>query len=169
MLSGITAITVVRTLHIISAVFWVITSTVVTLIVMPVLSSENNRWALGTRILRTGNLQGLLGISAPVAILTGVWLFVSMHGFAGDGPGALLLYIGSAAGIAAFVIGVGYILPMGLRLQRAVALHAGAGTVVDPAIAAEISVLEIGDRRAHHIMITLQWIALVGMSAFRFL
>jgi hypothetical protein len=164
-----TTVTVVRVLHITCTVFWVIASTILTLFVMPVLAKDRSGAAWGERILQTWRLDIILGISAPVGIITGIWLIAALHGFRGGGLGELLLRIGALAAMVAFATGILFIAPLGSRIRRTTQRLDLATDAKDTAVIAEISRLDAWYRLAHNLMIVSQWIALLGMSVFRYL
>src|SRR5262245_4155181 len=113
-----TVITAIRTVHILCTVFWVMASTLMTLFVMPVLSVNRDGRAAYDRILAKLGLSVILTITSPLGTLTGIWLFVTLHGFTLDSLGQMVLAAGAVAGLLAFVSGILFIAPQGVKIQR---------------------------------------------------
>jgi hypothetical protein len=136
---------------------------------MPILATDRNAQTWEDRILKTWGLHILLGISAPVGVITGIWLIVALHGLHGQSLGEQLLRIGALAGIVAFATGVLLVAPLGLRLRRATKRLELAANGPDTATIAEVSHMNAWYRWASGLFIGSQWIALLGMSVFRYL
>jgi hypothetical protein len=162
---SIATLTVIRVLHIVCAVFWVMASTILTLFVRPILSADATGRASFERVLRRWGMFILLSVASPVATATGIYLFVQ-RGFAMSGLDQIVLGIGAAAGLVGFVWGVAIIAPLGLRMTKALQQVEQSG---DAAAAADLARIERQEHRAHYVMISLQWIGLIAMSAFRYL
>jgi hypothetical protein len=162
---SIATLTVIRVLHIVCAVFWVMASTILTLFVRPILSADASGRASYERVLRRWGMFILLSLASPIATFSGIYLIVTQRGFAMEGLDQIVLGFGAVTGLAAFICGVAVILPLGIRMQK-VMQQAESG---DVAATAELARVERQEHRAHYAMIGLQWIALLAMSAFRYL
>ncbi len=106
-----------RAIHVMSGVIWSGAAFVLAIAVVPLFARHGadgaGRW-LGIVAARAG---ALIGASAPLAILSGVYLFATLHHH-DDSAGGIVLKTGASAALLAAVVGVLFSRTAGRKLLQ---------------------------------------------------
>jgi uncharacterized membrane protein len=164
-LTGPTLIVLARAIHVMSGVAWAGAAFVLAIVVVPLLARQPEgagAW-LGLVARRAG---ALVAVSAPLAILSGIYLFATLHQH-DDSAGGSVLKTGAAAALAAAAVGALFSRPAGRKLMQLNQESAQAGAASSDAIR-QLATLRMRAAVSARVAAALLGVAVLAMATFRY-
>jgi len=165
-MSEITLIVLARAIHVISGVAWAGAAFVLTIVVLPLFARHGAdgaaRW-LGLVARRAGVL---VAVSAPLAILSGIYLFSALHAH-DDSAGGSVLKAGAAAALLAAAVGVLVSRPAGRKLLQLSQQAAQAGAATSD-WARQLAALRMRAAVSARVAAALLGVTVLAMGTFRY-
>jgi uncharacterized membrane protein len=164
-MSEVAFIVLARAIHVMSGVTWAgaafVLATVITPLAVPTGSDIPGPW-LGTVARRAG---ALAGISAVLTVVSGVFLFATLH-LHDNSVSGLVLKSGATAALLSLAIGVLVSRPTGLEIAR---LYAGRdGTASSQEASQRLSRLHTRSVLSARVAAALLAVAVLAMAVFRY-
>jgi uncharacterized membrane protein len=165
-MSDLTLIMLARVIHVMTGVTWAGATFVLAMVVVPLFTQHGSDGA-GRWLALVARRAGMLtGISALLTVLSGIYLFATLHQH-DDSAGGLMLKAGAAAALLALAVGLFIGRPAGLSLERLQAANM-AGTAPGPDVAREFGALRLRAAVSSQVVAGLLGIAVVAMAVFRY-
>ncbi len=158
--------TILRLIHILSAIFWVGSTLFITLFLEPTVEALGPEGGKFMQKLTGGRLSPAMGVAGLLTILTGLWMYASVSG--GFDPAVMFstrlpLTLGALAGIISLVVGL---LVQGRTAGELKALGkkiAAQGGPPTPEQASQIAALQNALQRGGRLNAILMVLAVIGM------
>lgn len=165
-MSGAMLILLARLVHILGGLLWVGTMFVMSVVVLPIAGKHRTDGGLRWMGLIIRKLAPASGIAALLTIISGIYLMFVLHPH-NTSPSGIVLMVGAAAALLAFVVGFFIGRPAGMKLVK---LSDQQATPEAPSAEIEQKLAALHARAAvsAKITLTLLILAVLGMAAFRY-
>ena len=161
-----TFIVLARAIHVMSGVIWSGCAFVLAVVVVPLVARHGTegagRW-LGLAARRAGTL---IATSAPLAILSGIYLFATLHPHDGSASG-IVLKTGAAAALLAAAVGILFSRTAGRQLLQLSQVSTQQG-VSSPDAGGQLAALRRRVAVSARLGAALLGVAVLAMATFRY-
>jgi uncharacterized membrane protein len=165
-MSSALLILLARVIHIAGGVIWVGAMFTMSRAVLPIASKHGSeggtRW-MGMVIRKLGPSSGIAGL---LSIISGIYLMFVLHPH-DTSPGGIVLMVGAAAALLAFIVGFFIGRPAGMKLAMLSEQAASQGTPSAEA-AQQLAPLQTKATSSAKITLILLIVAVLAMAIFRY-
>ncbi len=160
--------TLLRLIHILSAIFWMGSTLFIGLILEPTVAALGQEGGRFMQKLAAGPLNRAMSAAGLLTILSGLWMYASVSG--GFDPAVMFstrlpLTLGALAGIASLLVGLLIQEPASKKLGALGRQIASQGGPPTPEQAAQIAALQSALSRGGKLETMLMLLAVLGMVA----
>jgi uncharacterized membrane protein len=162
---NIELIVLARVVHVMAGVIWAGTTFVLAAVIAPIAARHGAEGAGRWSSMVAGRVGPILGISALLTVLSGSYLFATLHSNDGSAAG-LVLKVGAVAAFISLVIGFLIGRPTGLKLARLSEQHSLAAPPAD--VLQKLSRLRLRAALSSRFTAALLGLAVLSMAGFRY-
>jgi uncharacterized membrane protein len=163
---NIELIVLARVVHVMAGVIWAGATFVLAAVIAPIAARHSAEGAGRWTSMVAGRVGPILGISALLTVLSGSYLFATLHSNDGSAAG-LVLKVGAVAAFLSLVIGFLIGRPTGLKLARLSEQHLLAAA--PPAdVLQKLSGLRLRAALSSRLTAALLGLAVLSMAGFRY-
>ena len=165
-MSELVLIVLARAIHVMSGVAWAGAALVLATVVLPIATRHGADGAARWIALVARRAGTLVAVSAPLTILSGMYLFAALHPHDASAGGSVLK-TGAAAALLSAAVGVLFSRPVGRRLLQLNQASAQAGAASSETVR-QLATLRMRAAVSARVAAALLGVTVLAMATFRY-